>query len=69
MGLIEYANEEHKIIGKSLTVHTVDGKTIKGLVKSADSNVTCIEIGSGFYIILSSAIASMYLSKDNQGHY
>ena len=66
MDLIESANEEYKIIGKTITVYTLDGKIIKGIVRRADAKLLGIEHENGFFVINTSAIASMFISKDGQ---
>jgi hypothetical protein len=66
MDLIESANEEHAIIGRSITVYTIDGRITTGVVRKADSKLLAIEHADGFFLINTSAIASMFIGKDGQ---
>jgi len=66
MDLIESANEEYKIIGKVISVYTLDGQIIKGIVRKVDSKLLGIEYDKGFFVINTSAIASLFISKDGQ---
>jgi len=51
MDLIESAKEEYKIIGKSISVYTLDGREITGVVRKADSKLLGIEHEDGFFIV------------------
>jgi len=63
MDLIEFANEEYKIIGKSITVYTLDGQIISGKVIKADTKILAIEHQDGFFVMNTSAIVSLFIKK------
>jgi hypothetical protein len=66
MDLIEFANEEYKILGKTISVHTLDGQIITGKVIKAESKILGIEQEDGFFAINTSAVASMFVKKESQ---
>jgi len=66
MDLIESAKEEYKVIGKSISVYTLDGQIITGKVIKLDSKLLVIEHERGIFVINTSAIASMFIRKDSQ---
>ena len=52
------------IVGKTITVYTLDGKMIKGNVIMASDRLLGIENDQGRWIIMASAIASLLLRKE-----
>ncbi len=66
MDLVEFAKQDYAIIGKTISVYTLDGNKIKGVVRKADVNLLGIEHEDGFFIINTSAIASLFIGRDDQ---
>lgn len=66
MDLIEHAKQDYAIMGKTISVYTLDGEIIKGKVVKVAPELLDIENEKGFFVINKSAIASMFISKDVQ---
>ncbi len=66
MDLIEFVKDEYDIIGKTISVYTLDGQIIKGVVRRAETKLLGIEHENGFFVINTNAIASLFISKDGQ---
>lgn len=52
------------IVGKEVTVFTVDGKATKGTVKQASEDLLALESSQGNFIILTRAIVSFFMGKE-----
>lgn len=55
---------KHQLQGKTITVNTLDGKAISGILRMEESNWLTIEDTNGFCFVLQSAIASMFVNKN-----
>jgi len=62
---VEMKELRKPLLGKTITVNTLDGKSIKGVLKRADENLLGIEHNTGFLIIFTKAIASIFMSIDD----
>jgi hypothetical protein len=55
---------KHQLQGKTITVNTLDGKAITGILLREESNWLTIGDANGFCFVVQSAIASMFVNKN-----
>jgi hypothetical protein len=57
---------KHQLQGKTITVNTLDGKAITGILLAEESNWLTIEDANGFCFVVQSAIASLFVNKNQK---
>jgi hypothetical protein len=57
---------KYLLLGKTITVNTIDGKAITGKLLSEESDWLTIEDGIGFSFVVHSVIASLFVNKDQK---
>ena len=57
---------KYQLLGRTITVNTLDGKAITGKLITEESNWLTIDDGNGFSFVVQYAIASMFVNKDQK---
>jgi hypothetical protein len=57
---------KYQLLGKTITVNTLDGKAITGKLITEESNWLTIDVGTGFSFVVQSAIASVFVNMDQK---